>query len=71
MLVVECILKSNVITLRPFLDEVCKIWKEQLSFEKSFYKIVVSYLADKFEFQLIFATWHDMYLTGKIVAKAT
>jgi hypothetical protein len=52
MLVVECILKSNDVKPRPFIDEVCKIWKEQLSFEKSFYKIVVKYLEDKFEFQL-------------------
>ena len=69
MLVVECILKSNDVKPRFFIDEVCKIWKEQLSFEKSVYKIKVSYLNDKFEFQLIFATWHSMYLTGKIVAR--
>ena len=69
MLIVECILKNNNIKPRPFIDEVCKIWKERLSFEKSLYKINLRYLDNKFEFQLVFATWHSMYLTGKIVAK--
>jgi len=69
MLVVECILKNNNVKCRPLIDKVCEIWREKLSFEKSFYKVIVSHFDDKFEFQLLFATWHSMYLTGKIIVK--
>ena len=68
MLIVECILKSNNIKPRPFIDEICKAWREQLSLAKSFYKITVDYSDNKFEFELLFATWNSMYLTGKITA---
>ncbi|NDV66790.1 hypothetical protein [Bacteroides sp. 224] len=69
MLEVECILKNKKIKCRPLIDKVCEIWREKLSFEKSLYKVAVQNFGDKFEFQLSFATWHDMYLTGKIVVK--
>ena len=36
--------------------------------ERPTYKITVDYSNGKFDFELLFATWNSMYLTGKITA---
>ena len=71
MLTVECILKDKSIQARPLIDEICKNWKEEIQFEKSFYKTELKNFEKGFKFELTFATWHSMFLTGKIIVKKT
>ena len=46
-----------------------KLKNPELEAEIYYLTTDINYLNDKFEFELLFATWHSMYLTGKIVAK--
>ncbi|MCA5006373.1 EF-Tu C-terminal domain-related protein [Sphingobacterium bovistauri] len=71
MLNVECILKDNKIQARPFIDEICKSWEDEIQFKNSFYKTDLKQNENNFKFELIFATYHSMYLTGKIIVNAT
>lgn len=71
MLTVECILKDKSIQARPLIDEICKNWKEEIQFEKSFYKTELKNFEKGFKFELTFATWHSMFLTGKIIVNTT
>lgn len=66
MLSVECKLKDKSIEARPLIDEICKNWKKEIQFHNSLYKIDLKHFDRGFQFELIFATWHNMFLTGKI-----
>ena len=67
MLTVICVLKDNQVSIRPLLDEVYDIWTKELRFRNAFSKIEAQTKSNGFRFELHFATWHSMYLTGKIV----
>ena len=67
MLTVECILKDKGTQARPLIDEICKSWKEEIQFKNSFYKTDSKIFDKGFKFELTFATWHSMFLTGKII----
>ncbi len=70
MIQVYCTLEDSTNKVSPFLlDEVCKIWREKLSFENSKYKIEANFSEENFFFILSFITWHSMYLTGKIIIR--
>lgn len=71
MLTVECVLKDKSIQARPLIDEIYKSWREEIQFENSFYKIYTKIFDNGFRFELIFATFHSMYLTGKIIINTT
>lgn len=67
MLTVECILKNKSIQPRPLIDEICKSWREEIQFNHSLYKTDFIQSDNGFEFELSFAAWHSMYLTGKVI----
>lgn len=71
MLTVECGLKDKNIQERSLIKEICEIWRNELQFKKSFYKIDLKYFEKGFKFELIFATYHNMFLTGKIIINTT
>jgi len=71
MLIVECEIHDKSVKSRPLIDEICKRWREEIQFKKSHYKINLTNFNNRFEFELIFATWHSMYLTGKIIINTT
>ncbi len=67
MLTVECKVKDKSAKARPLVDEICKSWREEIQFENSHYKTDLKYFDNGFKFELTFATWHSMYLTGRII----
>lgn len=71
MINVGCILKDKNIKPRPLIDKICESWQKELSFKNGFYKIYLESISNTsdFEFKLSFATWHSLYLTGKIELK--
>ncbi len=71
MLKVECTVKHNNISARPLVDELCKSWREKFQFKTSLYKTNLNHLGNSFKFELTFATWQRMYLTGKIIVNTT
>jgi hypothetical protein len=71
MLTVECKVKDKNIKARPLIDEICKSWLEEIQFKNSHYKINLKHFETGFKFELTFATWHSMYLTGKIIINTT
>lgn len=66
MLTVQCIVCDREIYIIQFIEEVCKRWVDKIQFENSFYKVEINYINKESAYKLIFATWHSMYLTGKI-----
>lgn len=71
MLTVECKVKDKSIQARPLVDEICKSWREEIQFKNSFYKTNLKHFDKGFRFELTFATFHSMYLTGKIIIETT
>ena len=72
MLTVECKVKNKNVSARPLIDEICKNWREEITFKNSFYKTKLTHFDNHFEFDLTFATYNSsMYLTGKIVVNTT
>lgn len=67
MLTVECKIKVKNVQGRPLIDEICKSWSEEIQIENSFYKTDLQHIDKGFKFELTFAMWHSMYLTGKII----
>ena len=67
MLTVECKVQNKNIDARPFIDEICKNWREEIAFKNSLYKIELTHFDKHFEFELTFITWNSRYLTGKII----
>jgi len=67
MLTVECKVKDTSIQAQQLIDEICKSWREEIQFNDSLYKTDLKQLDNGFEFELTFATWHSMFLTGKII----
>ncbi len=71
MLTVECKVKDKSNQARPLIDEICKSWREEIQFKNSFYKTNLKHFDNGFRFELAFATFHSMYLTGKIILNTT
>lgn len=71
MLTVECIIKDKSIQARPLVDEICKSWRDEIEFNNSFYKIDLKHFGGGFRFELTFAIYHSLYLTGKILINTT
>lgn len=71
MLNVECILKDKNIQPRPMVDKICELWQKELAFKNNHYKMHLDFFdsISKFKFELLFATWHSLYLTGRIEIK--
>lgn len=67
MLLIHCVVKDQSVAARPLLDEICTRWREFLTGKNVFYKTELHHLEGKCTVELSFATWHDMYLTGKII----
>ena len=74
LLIVKCTLKKKDIQPRLVAETVIKTWKDNLATSNQFYKVELkvdlgSY-SDKLlldTFTLTFASWHSIYLTGKII----
>lgn len=71
LLTVECKIKYQSVQARPLIDEICKSWSEEIQSENSLYKTELHLFNKRFKFELTFAMWHSMYLTGKIIINKT
>jgi len=71
MLTVECKIKDKRVKASPLINEICKSWREEIQFKNSHYKTDLIHFDNSFKFELTFATWHSMYLTGKITVNTT
>ena len=71
MLTIECKIKDKeYVGARPLVDEICDIWRDKIRLKESHYKTCLTFFDNRynrFRFELIFATWNDMYLTGKLI----
>ncbi|MCT4663669.1 MAG: hypothetical protein N4A45_00380 [Flavobacteriales bacterium] len=67
MLTIECIIKDKNISARPLIDEICSSWRNEIELKNSLYKIDIKHVDNRFQFKLVFATWQENYLTGKII----
>lgn len=66
MLTVECILRDEKTDMRPLVDKICDLWVNGLSFKNNLWKTYTNYDNQSSKFELLFVTWHSIYLTGKI-----
>ena len=58
---------DSKVSPRPLIDKICQVWRENLSFKNQKYKCELKLNEKGFDFELLFLTWHNIYLTGKIV----
>ncbi|MDR0604218.1 MAG: hypothetical protein LBG80_07965 [Bacteroidales bacterium] len=67
MLTIQCFIKNKNISLRQIADRICEIWKNYQSRKNSFYKVELNVKGEICNFEILFAMWNNMYLTGKIL----
>lgn len=67
MIIVKCKLTKGIKSPRPMVDNVCKLWRKEISLDD--YKFKTELKNNILQFELSFITWQQMYLTGKIIVE--
>jgi hypothetical protein len=67
MLTIQYFIRNKNISVRPIVDRICENWKSYQSLNNSLYKIELNYKDEIGNFEILFAVWNGMYLTGKII----
>lgn len=74
MMLVKCKLDNKKILPRKVADKIIECWKTRLATSNQLYKVRLETKFDRNpyqlyidKFELTFATWHSIYLTGQII----
>lgn len=67
MINIDCELKDKFLSSRPFLDKICDIFEKNLSLDNM--KLKLERVKNKIAYEIIFITWNENFLSGKITFK--